>query len=106
VVVTGDTAPPAISANATLTVQSFSCVAGPMYFNTGSGPQLGKAVSWSLIYGGSAGAYGGKSIVDGTGTLNAATGLLSLSGLPASGAAELRVKDSDGGEYVQQLTVV
>lgn len=84
-------------------VSTYSVSAGPCYFNTGSGPQLSVAVTWSLIYA-NVGGYNGATTVDGTGTLHASTGLLAISGLSASGPADLYIKDAAGGIYYQRVT--
>lgn len=94
----------ALSASVNLpAVATYAVSAGPCYFNTGSGPQLSVAVTWSLIYA-NVGGYSGATTVDGTGTLHATTGLLSISGLAASGAADLYIKDAAGGIYYQRVT--
>lgn len=84
-------------------IATYSVSAGPCYFNTNSGPQLSVSVTWSLIYA-NVGGYSGATIVDGSGTLHASTGLLAISGLAASGAADLYIKDSAGGIYYQRAT--
>lgn len=94
----------ALSASVNLpAVATYAVSAGPCYFNTGSGPQLSVAVTWSLIYA-NVGSYNGAATVDGSGTLHATTGLLAITGLAASGAADLYVKDAAGGIYYQRVT--
>jgi len=112
VVVTGDTAPAATSSNATLTVTSGggggggaagTMTLGPFGLNTGSGPLLGTAVSYTLTSGEVGSASG--TPINGTGTLNASTGLLSITGLSA-GVYSVQVKNADGtGRWHDVVTV-
>lgn len=92
VVVTGDTAPPATSANATLTVNApvtYSATVGPFGANTGEGQRAAGTAFEAVVFpaGYVLGDASPPTPLRITGTLNAG-GLAVLTGLPAAGSGE------------------
>ena len=75
---------------------AYSATAGPFALNTGSGPALGVAVSWTAVPG-DAGATSGTP-VNGSGSTDASTGLLTLAGLNVTGTHIVTVKNADGSK--------
>lgn len=84
---------------------AYSTSLGPFALNTGSGPRLGHACSWSIFHGGAIGSLTGCVLEEGTGTTDVTTGLLFITGLSAFGAAEAQVLFSDGGSARKQVVI-
>lgn len=84
---------------------TYGCTAQAIYFTTGTAiPQQGKAVNWSLFVGQQTGALGLGNLYQGSATTGL-DGRFSISGIPQSGAAELWVRDADGGRYFENVTL-
>lgn len=95
---------PPISTNVLLPANvTYSATVGPFYYNTGSGPQLNLPVMWTAWMGGSVGSLTDYGQVNGTGTTNSVSGVLTLTGLPLTGPGIVLVRDNDGGVYYDHI---
>lgn len=90
-----DGTPLAVSQTTPAAGGTYSLSLGPFALNTGSGPLLSAAVSYTLWPGVDTGAVSGAPI-NGSGTTHATTGALVITGLAAAGSYLVAIKNADG----------